>query len=1834
MKKQWLRKAGIVTVSSCILGTLFPMNVISVSARETLLANEKASEMTVEMQTTYAEVRDYWRTELLGSYDMSAMDADLQGLIDGLDEKAQNYLDTMQDIHTENEIWNDQLFMEAAKGARVTEALDRLKLMTIQTMQPGSRLYQNSDAKKKIIEALDFIVKSKYGPATTPFGGNWWDQDIGAPKSLVDTAILLYDDLDEAQIANVTKTIDRFIPVADRRGMSGTGMKETGANLVDKVAIVIKRASLDDNSERMLHAKNCMNPLFTYVTKNDGFYTDGSFIQHNTIPYNGSYGYVLLNEMTNCIIMLGLTEQAIDEEDIQFFDKVLVENYLPFISYGGNVVDHVRGRAVSRYVQQGDTMGMNMMGVLLQYAEVANEEIREKLLNSLKGIIDEKFAEEQTQDFSMLAYADYLRVTDVKKAENISNIQKRNSYQVFSNMDRMVAHRDGYSFTLSPSSSRMENTEVGNNENLQGYYQGQGYYQIYNDDISAYSDHYYATVDPYRLAGVTTGHQKLGMGLQGQSPWSGGASLDGVTGSAGVIITGNKKLTKGGGSFDPALSDTESGISANKSYFILGDSVICIGSDINNRNTDTSVETIETIIDNRKVSQVSDSTLLVDGVEKIASTGSEEVKAPKYAYLNGKTSATGTGYVFLEDSNVLVKRETRAGAWSDVNKLAKFTNTEDRENSYVSLAVEHGKDVKNGSYQYVLLPNATQEETASYKVEDNLEIISAGNAVHAIRDKQTGQTMMNFYQAGSVDNVTTTQPASIIMKQDSEGIQLAVADPTHKLTSVDITISGMATTHQDVTSGDASIIATTDNSMTIRVNFAKQDGQSVPVTIATSYDIAGDNLALQKAVKASSVVQNSATADRVPEKAVDGNTTTFWASNYERSDKVISTEEADKGWLLVDLGEKTAFNQMTIKWDLANGYEYKIYAADHEEALAETENGICDIDAGCQEVTHFIADIEEKAKRSDVLYFDEVNARYVKMQGIKRPKMADGTGYGGYCIQELEIYKELSLSKLMVEARGLLEEYPKEAFATQDSFAALKAELEAAITQGEALMKQGAGYQDEELTLAVTRLSNAVAAYHAGILHVTSISIKDGASIDLLKGQTHSLEAILNPVNAYIKEVEWVSSNPKVVKVDENGILHAVAAGDATIRVIAKDNGKSAAIQVHVDIKPTSITLNETQAQLVRGDSLQLTAEIAPLDAPDKTVTWSSSDDKIAHVDGNGMVHAVGVGSATIKAITSNGLFAECTIEVSVNLDTISPNFALNGTATASSVVDNKDTLQPKYAIDGDLTTRWASNYRPPLTEAEGNDQWFLVELPTAQVINQVQLTWFSETVYGKEYKILTSLDGVNYEEALHVRDGANKTVSFSFEPVEAKFVKFQGIERSLPTGGYGIVEFELYHTYNYDEIMKPAKAELALYPAELTMQKEAYTALKDAVDAAEALLEQNPNFDNDEMYQLLQRVEEAYRVYHVFIHPVTGIQAGAPISLLKGESAQVTYTITPEQATNKSVSFTSSNTDVAVIDTDGVVTAKKSGNTDICITTTDGSYTAIVPVSVRTNEVPVINASDITLLVDSAFDPLAYAEAVDYEDGVIVLTDANIIKNTVDVTTAGVYEVIYEVSDRDGNITSKAIQVTIREPQWIQQELNEGSISIQGKLPEGSQLSISDYTQQEEVKAEYTKQFSSNMTLKGLYDISLYNHLEVEIQPNGKIYIRIAVEDVTEINKVLHFKDDKTYEEVTYHIEGNQIVLEVQSLSMFALVFQEESITDDPKDNEEIKDPEENGEAITPPAIDTKTDTNEGNKGITQEGPNTGIEQNSSGWLVLLLSAIGIAWSAKKVKEVSYNKE
>ncbi|MCL2436349.1 MAG: Ig-like domain-containing protein [Lentimicrobiaceae bacterium] len=165
---------------------------------------------------------------------------------------------------------------------------------------------------------------------------------------------------------------------------------------------------------------------------------------------------------------------------------------------------------------------------------------------------------------------------------------------------------------------------------------------------------------------------------------------------------------------------------------------------------------------------------------------------------------------------------------------------------------------------------------------------------------------------------------------------------------------------------------------------------------------------------------------------------------------------------------------------------------------------------------------------------------------------------------------------------------------------------------------------------------------HELVIPVTGITLNSPPTT-LLVGETLSLEAAVEPAEATNKSVTWNSDDDQVATVNTEGVLTAVAPGVATITATSHD-GKFTAnctVTVEVEVIPvTGITLNSPPTSLTVGATLTLDAAIAPADATNKTVVWSSDDEHVATVNSEGVLTAVAPGVATITATTDDGGFA------------------------------------------------------------------------------------------------------------------------------------------------------------------------------------------------------------------------------------------------------------------------------------------------------------------------------------------------------------------------------------------------------------------------------------------------------------------------------------------------------------------------------------------------------------------------------------------------------------------
>jgi len=171
----------------------------------------------------------------------------------------------------------------------------------------------------------------------------------------------------------------------------------------------------------------------------------------------------------------------------------------------------------------------------------------------------------------------------------------------------------------------------------------------------------------------------------------------------------------------------------------------------------------------------------------------------------------------------------------------------------------------------------------------------------------------------------------------------------------------------------------------------------------------------------------------------------------------------------------------------------------------------------------------------------------------------------------------------------------------------------------------------------------------------------------LKKGKTETLTPTVYPKSLEDKSVTWTSSNTKIATVTAEGKVKGVKTGTATITCTSNATGLSRSCEVTV----VNLTLDQYEVTVKKGKTVTLTATVYPSTLEDKSVTWESSDTKIATVTSAGKVKGVKAGTATITCTsTATGLSRTCKVTVGyVKLDKTTASIEKGKTVTLTATV-------------------------------------------------------------------------------------------------------------------------------------------------------------------------------------------------------------------------------------------------------------------------------------------------------------------------------------------------------------------------------------------------------------------------------------------------------------------------------------------------------------------------------------------------------------------------------------
>ena len=506
----------------------------------------------------------------------------------------------------------------------------------------------------------------------------------------------------------------------------------------------------------------------------------------------------------------------------------------------------------------------------------------------------------------------------------------------------------------------------------------------------------------------------------------------------------------------------------------------------------------------------------------------------------------------------------------------------------------------------------------------------------------------------------------------------------------------------------------------------------------------------------------------------------------------------------------------------------------------------------------------------------------------------------------------------------------------------------------------------------------ATAGQKTATCQVTVVVLMDGIALNhtelaIDKGNTEQLTAKITPEDTTDdKTITWTSTSPEVVSVDAAGKVTALKPGKATIRASAV--GASASCEITVLSPMTGIALDKSFLTLNRNTTSRLTASFLPEDATgDRTVTWSSTAPSIADVDQNGNIVASTPGTAYITARC--GEFTSiCTVTVIAQIDGVYLD-------QSAMVVDRGTDSQLTATIlpldtTEDKTITWASS-NPDVATVDATGKVTGIKIGKATITAQVgtHTTTCSISVVARIHSI--SLDkteltldrdttgqlAVAYDPPDTTDD---KTIIWTSSKPDVATVDSAGNVTAARIGSTTITAQVGTHTTTCSISVVARIHSISLDKTELTLDRDTTGQLAVAYDP--------PDTTDDKTVTWSSSAPDVATVDAS--GKVTGAKIGAAIitakvgehtasctinvvalihsismdktelTLDRGTTGQLTVSIDPPDTTeDKTVAWTSSDPDVATVDSTGKVTALKIGAATI--TAAIGEHTTSCTVNV-----------------------------------------------------------------------------------------------------------------------------------------------------------------------------------------------------------------------------------------------------------------------------------------------
>ena len=506
--------------------------------------------------------------------------------------------------------------------------------------------------------------------------------------------------------------------------------------------------------------------------------------------------------------------------------------------------------------------------------------------------------------------------------------------------------------------------------------------------------------------------------------------------------------------------------------------------------------------------------------------------------------------------------------------------------------------------------------------------------------------------------------------------------------------------------------------------------------------------------------------------------------------------------------------------------------------------------------------------------------------------------------------------------------------------------------------------------------------------------------VDKYQSPTKKMVAKVQPIDTAFQDVTWKSSNTKVATVDSSGNVTAVGNGTCKITATTTDGyNKSGSSDVTVDIKAESINLDKTSLDFTNlGVNEKLKADVSPsFSTINRPVKWSSSDTNVAKVDSSGNVTSVGGGICKITATTADGtnLSASCDVSVGIKVQSINFNISRYTISDTAQSPLFKPVISPSNATKKGVT--WSSSNTNVATvsssgviKAVSNGTCKITATTTdgtnlsASMDIIVDIKAKSISFSSTSYKITDKAQTPSFTPKILPENTANKNVTWKSSDTSIATVSSSGVIKAVSNGTCKIIATTTDGTNlsaSMDVIVDIKAKSVALDKTSMQItSKNSINKLVATVTPSQASQKVAWSSSNGN----IAKVDSKGRVTPVSngtckiiaittdgtnrtascdvtvdIKFVTGISFDFNSYTITNVNQTPVFrpNITPSDAEDKNVRWSSSNTKVATVSSSGVIKAAGNGTCKITATTTDGTN-----LSASFNITVNIKATKITL--------------------------------------------------------------------------------------------------------------------------------------------------------------------------------------------------------------------------------------------------------------------------------